>query len=140
MTILKKSICWLSLLSLFFSLMICYASLTDNLFIYGEGNVEGKPFVGIYIYDVEVQSANGASSVSHEHFKPTNLNAVAKAEKSGGSITYKITLHNNSNVTYWYVKQEFLNDIESNALIGVRNGITVTAKDHPSDEFSLPPE
>ena len=120
------------------SLLVCgmlvgYATLSDNLFIEGDAEIQGKPFEGVYITDVSVYSTNRAESVSFAFYKPTNLSATARATAIGSSITYKVTVHNNTAVTYWYVKEDYIDDFESNGLIGAQNGITVTTKDHPSD-------
>lgn len=133
---LTKFFAWilLSFMSLF--LVVGYAALTDNVFIYGEGTAEGKPFEGVYISATSLHSINGASSVSFAHYKPTNFSVTASPARSGGSLTYKITVHNNTDVTYWYIQQKFITDFESNALIGQQNGITVVTKDHPDDTSS----
>lgn len=134
LAVLKKSMCWLVLFSLVLSLAIGYAALTDNLFLYGEANISAKPFVGVYIFAVEEYSRSSSlSSVSASFVKPTNLSQTVRASGNGASITYKVTLHNNSNVTYWYIKQDFVKDLEANNLIGQSGGITVTTKDHPQD-------
>ena len=123
---------------LFMSLFIGmgYAALSDNLFIQGDANIEGKPFEGVYIYEVSVYSASGAANVSNEYIKPTNFSQNVRASANGGSITYKVTFHNNSNVTYWYIRSDFISDFESNGLIGASGGITILTKDHPNDTYS----
>ncbi len=110
-----------------------YAALTDELFITGEATVEGGPYEGIYISDASVYSQNSAANVSCSFYKPTNLSVTVNPMRTGGSITYKVTVHNNTPVTYWYIKQDFLEDFESNGLIGQADGITVVTKDHPDD-------
>lgn len=117
-------------------IVIGYSALTDNLFLYGEAELEGKPFEGVYISEVSILSSSGASNVSYDFYKPTILSQNVRATSSGGSITYKVTFHNNSNVTYWYISQEYDTAIESNGKIGVNGGITVTTKDHQNDTKS----
>ncbi len=133
MIILKKTACILLVLAAFLSISVGYAALTDNMFIYGDAEVAGKPFVGVYIYSIELVRESGANEVSHTFFKPTNFSNVAHPAWEGGSLTYKITLHNNSEITYWYIGEEHLSGIESNDLIGVEGGITITTKDHYGD-------
>ena len=116
-----------------FTLSIGYAAVADEFFISGDTTVQGKPFEGVYIADASVYSENKATSVSLSYYNPTNLSTTAKPTSSGGSITYRITLHNNTSVTYWYVKQDFYAEYESNSLIGKTDGITVITKDHPND-------
>ena len=133
---MKRSVRILScaLLSLVFAfLSVGYAVLSDELFISGEASVEGKPYEGVYISNVEVYKTSKASSVSFEFYKPTNLSATVKPTGTGGSITYKVTVHNNTNVTYWYIQSEFEKSFESNSLIDAANGITITTKDSPND-------
>ncbi len=130
---LAKIFSWLLLFFMCSSLIFGYAALSDDLFIYGEATVEGKPYEGVYIYNAELYSENRATNVALSYYKPTNLSVTANPSASGGSVTYKITVHNNTDVTYWYIKQDYVEDFESNSLIGQTGGITVTTKDSPSD-------
>lgn len=130
---LKKATITVTTLLLSVCLLIGYAVLSDNLFLYGEADIQGKPFEGVYISDVSIYSTNGVQNVSFDYIKPTNFSAVDRPTKSGGSITYKITVHNNTDVTYWYIKQDYVYDFESNNLISAQNGISVVTKDHPND-------
>ena len=57
------------------SLLVCgmlvgYAALSDNLFIEGDAEIQGKPFEGVYITDVSVYSTNRAESVSFAFISP----------------------------------------------------------------------
>ena len=117
-------------------LVVGYAAINDAMFVSGEVNVEAKPFVGVYIAAAEIYSQNNANSISLNYIMPTNLYSSVNPLGNQTSITYKLTLHNNSNVTYWYIKPEYVKDLESNSLIGASNGITITTKDHPSDTYS----
>ena len=134
MTMLKKSLVWVLLLFLCFGILIGYASLTDNLFIYGNAEVEGKPFVGVYIYEATLHSVNGLGDVSHSHYMPTTFSSTVNVSRENVNITYKITLHNNSNVTYWFIRTDYLSSVESNSLIN--GGITIHTKDHANDSYS----
>ena len=134
MTRLTKIFAWIALSFMSLGLLVGYAAVTDHLRINGEVEVvESKPFEGVYIYDAVVYSTSNASNVSFEFTKPTSFESEIKPNRSGGSVTYKITFHNNTDVTYWYIKEDFLASVESNSLIGATNGITVTTKDHPND-------
>lgn len=133
MTRLTKVFLWILLPFMCSAITLGYAVVSDWLFIQGEVNVPASAFSGVYISDVSVYSENRATSVSFNYFKPTNLSVSARPAASGGSITYKVTVHNNTDVTYWYIKQDYLEDYESNSLIGNANGITVVTKDHPGD-------
>ena len=132
----KKSIALVLLFSLTFLMLIGYAALSDNLFIEGSADVQGKPFEGVYISNVEFYSASGGENVSVSYYKPTNLSTTIRATRTNGSITYKVTVHNNTTITYWYIKTEYVEEFESNNLINASNGITITTKDHASDTSS----
>ncbi len=113
-----------------------YASLTDRLGISGSANVEySKPFEGVYISDIQFVSASTSiSSVDFGKIHPTTV--TTSVNSGGGSVTYKITVHNNTNVTYWYLGQKFLTDYESNNLLGTSGGISVVTKDGIGDSSS----
>ncbi len=136
MTVFKKCLVWVLLLFSVFGIAIGYAALTDNLLLYGDAEVEGKPFAGIYISDASVYSINNVSAVSHNYYNPTVFSSIVNATRGGVSITYKIRVHNNSNVTYWYIDTDFVPEVESNSLIGTDGGIAVMTKDHPNDNYS----
>ncbi len=113
-----------------------YASLTEQLDISGSASVDYTPFFGIYIYDIQlVSTTSGSSSVSFSKIHPTSVSTKAISGGSG-SITYKITVHNNTDVTYWYIGQKFVSDYESNDLLGRYGGISVTTKDGLNDSSS----
>ena len=114
MTVFTKSLVCILLLFSFVGMIIGYAALTDNLGIYGDAEVDGKPFVGVYIYESAVYSINNVNSVSANHYHPTNFSSVTNAAAANTSITYRLTLHNNSHVTYWYLGTDFLASVESN--------------------------
>ncbi len=132
----KKIVAYMLFLVLSSGLLVGYASLTDSLHITGQANVEGKPFEGVYIYDASVHSIYGTESITLKNVKPTNLVSTVRSSINQASITYKITFHNNSAVTYWYVGEEYESSVESNSLIGVAGGITITTKDNPNDTYS----
>ena len=131
-----KCLAWILLSFIFVIICIGYASVVDILSVTGTATVESKPFEGVYISAVELYSESNAKDVAHSYQKPTNFSVTANASRSGGTITYKITVHNNTNVTYWYIGQEYVKEFESNSQIGQGHGITVTTKDHVSDSSS----
>lgn len=136
MTRLTKVFAWIALSFMCSALIFGYAAISDDLYINGEASFEEKAYEGVYIFDVSVYSENMASSVAYAYYKPTNLSVTANPTVSGANITYKITVHNNTDVTYWYINQEYVEDFESNFLIGKSNGITVVTKDRPDDNSS----
>lgn len=118
---------------------IGYASLSDSFLIDGNVSVKPKPYVGIYISDVEVVSGSNLINNSTEYIRPTNLNNDLIVNSYDSYITYAITVHNNSDVTYWYIGLDFVDELGSNELIGSSNGITITTRDHQesnSDYFN----
>ncbi|MBR5817471.1 MAG: hypothetical protein IKY62_02380, partial [Clostridia bacterium] len=102
MTALKKCLICILLLFSTVGTVIGYAALTDNLAVTGTAEVEGKPFEGVYIYESAFYSTTNVQNISLEHYMPTNLSNLVNLSVSGASITYKITVHNNTAVTYWY--------------------------------------
>ena len=112
---------------------IGYAQLVDNLSISGELFVEGKEYEGVYITAIELVDSRNASEISSKFILPTNVSLMSDPRSNGGSLTYKVTVYNNTNVTHWYLQQEFDRNFESNGLIGTNGGITVVTKDHLSD-------
>ena len=125
----------LTILIVLTTVFIClgYAAISDNLLLSGSAEVEGKPYRGVYIKAVSLVSATNITSNKDEYILPTNHDTEVKVNRSGGSITYKITVHNNTDVTYWYIGQRFSDDYGQNSLLGANNGITVTTKDHQND-------
>ena len=127
-------------LSAVFLLMVCfmavgYAALTDNLSLSGQASVQGKPYKGIYIKDVQLVSATNAINSQCEYILPTNHASTVDASRTGGSVTYKITVHNNTDVTYWYAGPHWTNDYGQNSLVAANGGISMTTKDHLSDTY-----
>ena len=125
----------LSLALFFVTAFICigYAALSTNLAVSSNVSVKPKPFVGVYISEVSVYSTSNASGVSTSYTRPTNHTANTTPTRSGGSVTYKITFHNNSDLTYWYIGENFVSEYQGNSLIDKSGGITITTKDHASD-------
>jgi len=116
-----------------FFIFFGYAALTDNLTLSGIVNVEGKPYKGVYIKSVELAGTSNAANKGHDFVLPTNVTNTVDAERTGGTVTYKVTVHNNTDVTYWYIGPQYTGDYENNNLIGAYNGITITTKDQLDD-------
>ena len=117
-------------------LIIGYAALTDNLDITGDVSVEGKPYQGVYIKDVEIVSTSNAKNTEHNYILPTNLQTTDDASRSGGSVTYKITVHNNTNITYWFAGTKYDTSYANNRLLGSANGISLRIMDRLGDSYS----
>lgn len=119
----------------FMTCFLCfgYAALTSTLEVEGTANAKPAKYDGVYIKSVEVYSTSGATCLENGFILPTSHSATADAIRSGASVTYKITVHNNTDVTYWYIGQKIPEAYEQNSLVGTGGGITVITKDHPSD-------
>lgn len=118
----------LSLMCLFTCLG--YAALSDNLLINGSVSVEAKPYEGIYITNVRVYQSSGLTYIAPEYSMPTNLRSTVHVNQSNATITYEITVHNNTDITYWYNGIDSLDEISSNGLIDMPNGISIITMDH----------
>lgn len=96
----------LNILLLVLSTSICigYAAVSGNLSISGTAQYETKEYKGIYIKSVAVeeQYTNGVTVAENTFELPTNHIAAATPQRAGASITYRITVHNNTDVTYTF--------------------------------------
>ncbi|MBR5139576.1 MAG: hypothetical protein IKV16_00850 [Clostridia bacterium] len=91
-----------------------------------------EEFRGVYIKAVSVVNTTNAANIKNDFTLPTTHNSTSNATQTGGSVTYKITVHNNTDVTYWYIG-EYYDNTAQNSLINANRGITITTKDHLSD-------
>ena len=132
----NKSSILMCLLILTCFISIGYASLTTRLWITGGAHVEPKPYEGVYIKSVDVIGISSVNGVKANYVLPTNLLMTSDATKSGASITCKIVVHNNTDVTYWYLGTQYESNYNQNNLIGSSNGITIRAMDYVSDSAS----
>jgi hypothetical protein len=98
------------------------------------GTIQSKPpHYDIHITDVVVSNSSNSSSVSTTIVKPTSISIVNNASRANGYVTYKVTVTNDSDVTYWYGGLKIPSDYESNNLIGSSNGISISLKDKLTD-------
>lgn len=128
----------LSLSLILMTAFIClgYATIVDNLSLSGSADVEGKPYKGVYITNVTLVQATNVSSDKNEFILPTNHDVSVQVKRTNGTVTYKITVFNNTDVTYWYIGPRISSDYGQNSLVAKTNGITVTTKDHQNDNYS----
>lgn len=127
-------------LALFVLLLFCfavtaigYAALTDEMRI--EGSISASPPPrGLFIVGLEVVASQGVTDMGSAYSSPTNV-ASSVTAKAGGSITYRITVENRTDVTYWY--RGILYDSAlvgtDNASLGASGGISVATKDKLAD-------
>jgi len=111
-----------------------YASLADDMVITGSADYKAKP-IGLYIIDLSVyDTSGGITDAGSEYISPTNV-ASAVSITGAGSITYKITVENNTNMTCWYRECIVYDTLDGyqNELIGIQNYITIIPRDKFSD-------
>lgn len=87
----------------------------------------------LYITAVEMISTSGVSNVDISFTHPTYLSSTLDSGQVNAAVTYKVTVYNNTAVTYWYLGPSWRSETGSNALIGTSNGITITTKDNHND-------
>ena len=133
----------------FISVFLCvgFAAISDNLKISGTADfIQPKP-PGIYISNVEVYSYNGLEPLSELIVLPTNLQSSCQVNSQNARVTYKITVHNQSDMTYWYLGTQYVAEVENNGVINRTGGIVISTKDsaaNSSDNFNtsdwVPPQ
>ena len=108
--------------------IICigYAAISSSLQISGSVSADGKPFEGVYIKSVEIYKNSNVSVAECKYVLPTNHVTTVTPKGAGASITYKITVHNNTDITYWYTGEDFDETAGKNKLLLEKNGITIT--------------
>lgn len=108
------------------------AAISGNMMI--SGSVTAQPPIGIYITDVVVSGTNRAVAKSHSHVtnSTTLMSNVSKTSvSSSGTVTYKITVWNNSPYVYAYSGVEYLKNVDGyngNSYLGSegRNNISIS--------------
>ena len=124
----------ISLIIMFTFVSIGYAAVSNVMVIEGTAETTPPPFEGVYICGASVVSTSSAKNNSYEYIRPTNLKTEVDAYNNGdASITYEIIVHNNTDVTYWYLGTDFSSEYENNDKINQANGIFITTKDHLND-------
>ena len=133
---------WLkSMLSITLSLMCIftcmgYAQFSNNVMINGSATVQKVEPQGLYISKVEVVSKNNAENLGKQILYPTNLKMSVAVDRANASMTYAITVHNKTDMSYWYLGVEYDGLAESNGKINQANGITILTKDTMSSSSS----
>ena len=101
MNLFKKIASYVAVFLAVAFIAVGYAAVSDNLDITGSASLTPPPRRGIFIVAVERVSSSGVTDMGVEYVSPTNVKANVNAS-NGGKITYKITVENTSDVTYWY--------------------------------------
>ena len=111
-------------------IVIGYASLTDQLSLHGNVSTEIQVRSGIYITKVEVfsTSSNGIT-VEHEDIFPTNLKTTVVTSGQSPTVTFAITVYNETDITYWYQGVTAYSDYGQNTQVNKKDGLTITTKD-----------
>ena len=111
-----------------------YAAMTDRLSVTGAGSY--KAYEGIYITKIDYITASNASTSSYSYVEhTTTADATVRRTRNTGTVTYKITVTNNTDYKYSYIGLSY-NASEpgytGNSLIA--NGrISITTKDNQND-------
>ena len=123
MKIFRKIVICSAFLFVFLFISLGYAAFTDTLSIRGSATIT-VPY-GLFITDVELDSASNATSSSVDYLGyTTTVDASFKRTVSTGNVTYKITVFNNTELTYAYRNlyyQESLSGYNGNSIIGTAN-------------------
>ena len=94
---------------------------------------EFKETKGVIIKSVERESYSGVDVIDYGYSLKAIHESTVDPTRTGGNVTYKITLFNNTDSNYWFIGEDHSSYYGQNSLIGTKNGITVTFKDHASD-------
>ncbi len=104
-------------------------SFQVNEFTYGPEEI-------VYISHIEVAQNNHVPESAFERSYPTAISIKSNVTQIGGSVTYRISVHNNTDVTQWYLGERINLAYGSNALIGTDGGVTLLTKDKQGDTYS----
>lgn len=128
----RKAILLIALSFMFAFICIGYAVIADNLTISGTADFKPQEPEGIYISHVAIHSYNGLSPASESVVLPTNLQSSFRVNSQNATITYQITVHNPTDMTYWYLGIKYIPETENNSIINKTGGIIVRTKDNSS--------
>lgn len=95
------------------------------------GEITFGPPETIHITKVELFQTSNAHSVSASFTHPTYLSTTVNGSRTYSTVTYKVTLFNNTPITYWYLGAQWEDSSLNNNLIG--NGLTIITKDMSKD-------
>jgi len=125
----RKALFLISLSFMFALICIGYAIVTDNLTISGTADVKPPDPEGIYISHVAIHSYNCLSPTGEIIVLPTNLQSSYKVNSQNATITYQITVHNKTDMSYWYLGIEYVPETENNSIVNTTDGIIISTKD-----------
>lgn len=90
----------------------------------------------LYIQEMTLMSVHSVSNLRTSFTRPTYIDCVVDSLDVNATVTYKVTLYNNTDVVYWYLGASWKDNVGSNALIDEARGITILVKDHYDDTSS----
>lgn len=108
--------------------------LVSSAFSIGINEFSYEPPKAVYITNVELaETTEHASNHTYSFSLPAKLSMSLRNDQSMTSVTYKITVYNNTDVSQWYTGMFYDNGYGTNSLFGTSNGLTVTTKDKLAD-------
>ena len=113
-------------------MFICigYAAISGSLNVTGNVSYKEVPYDGVVITNVRpVTWSNDVTIQEYKFSKPTNLQTSFTVNSYNTSVTFEITVKNNSDSTHWYQGVGAFPEYGSNQLVDARNGIAITTKD-----------
>lgn len=119
--------------SFMFSFMVIgYAALTDTLMVSGTTNLTEPN--ALYIVKIEAVGSNGnATAGDYTEVFPTNVSSTISVGKynrnTPNTITYKITVKNNTRYKYSYVGIEYEKNANNNSYLDTKNYLTIETND-----------
>ncbi len=109
------------------------ATPVDGSITAGMAEFVYEEFKGVYIKNVEVVTHLNAINLNNSFDQPASHITSVDSAREGGYITYRITFHNNTNVTYWYTGSSYSADYGQNNLIGQVGGVSIKTTDQFGD-------
>ena len=126
---------------------IGYAIVSQNLSVTGSVRAEAPEPEGLYIANVAVHTTTGLAAQQADILLPTSLRTSFSVTQENASITYEVTVHNKTDMTYWYLGQKVAQESDPGGLVNTTGGIVITTYDgsssssHPFDENDwVPPQ
>ena len=107
-----------------------YAAISGSLNITGNATYREVPYEGVVITSVTELTKQNLTVNECVFSKPTNIQTAFTVNAANASVTFEITVTNNSDITYWYQGVSGWDGYGSNELLNKYNGITISTKDH----------
>ena len=109
-----------------------YALVSRNMSVTGTATATPPKPEGLYIKSITVHSSSGVSAEESTILLPTNVRSAYTIGSAGATITYEITVHNKTDITYWYLGINAIPEAGSNQLLHQAGGISITTRDGAS--------